>query len=93
MRISARIWSGVSIILVGYMLTVMVGAWLGHQSSVKLEAARIAALPATLKMVTTQKPVAPFAPQHRAGPNFSHAFATRLASGGIRFVFLSRSPR
>jgi methyl-accepting chemotaxis protein len=50
MRISARIWSGVSIILVGYMLTVMVGAWLGHQSSVKLDAARIAALPATLKM-------------------------------------------
>ena len=50
MRISARIWSGVSIILVGYLLTVMVGAWLGYQSSVKLDAARIAALPATLKM-------------------------------------------
>ena len=43
--------------------------------------------------VTAQKPVAPFAPQHRAGPSFPHAFATRLASGGIRFVFLSRSPR
>ncbi len=50
MRISARIWSGVSIMLVGYVLTVMVGAWLGQQSSVKLEEARVAALPATLKM-------------------------------------------
>ena len=43
--------------------------------------------------VTTQKSVAPYASQHRAGPKFPHAFATRLASGGIRFVFLSRSPR
>ena len=50
MRISARIWSGVSIIVVGYVLTVMVGAWLGHQSSVKLDEARVSALPATLKM-------------------------------------------
>ena len=50
MRISARIWSGVSIMLVGYVLTVMVGAWLGQQSSVKLEEARAAALPATLEM-------------------------------------------
>jgi methyl-accepting chemotaxis protein len=50
MRISARIWSGVSISLVGYVLTVMIGAWLGMQSSRKLEEARVAALPATLKM-------------------------------------------
>jgi methyl-accepting chemotaxis protein len=50
MRISARIWSGVSIMLVGYVLTVMMGAWLGQRSSAKLEEARISALPAALKM-------------------------------------------
>lgn len=50
MRIAARIWSGVSIMLIGYVLTVLVGAWLGHQSSVLLDEARETAVPATLKM-------------------------------------------
>jgi methyl-accepting chemotaxis protein len=50
MRIAARIWSGVSIILVGYVITVLVGAWLGHQSSLRLEEARAKAVPATLAM-------------------------------------------
>ncbi|HEX3133093.1 MAG TPA: methyl-accepting chemotaxis protein [Planctomycetota bacterium] len=50
MRISARIWSGVSIMLVGYVLTVLVEAWLGHQSSLQLDQARAVAMPATLRM-------------------------------------------
>jgi methyl-accepting chemotaxis protein len=50
MRISARIWSGVSIVFVGYALTVLVGAWLGRQSALLLDEARVSAVPATLKM-------------------------------------------
>lgn len=50
MRIAVRIWAGVSSLLVGYVLTVLVGAWLGHQSSALLDEARESAVPAALQM-------------------------------------------
>jgi methyl-accepting chemotaxis protein len=54
MRIAARIWSGVSIILIGYVLTVLVGAYLGNVSSKRLETVRIDAVPAALQMYEMQ---------------------------------------
>jgi methyl-accepting chemotaxis protein len=50
MKISGRIWSGISITLIGYVLTVMIGAYLGWVSSQQLDAARTAAIPATMTM-------------------------------------------
>jgi hypothetical protein len=54
MRIAARIWSGVSIILVGYVLTVLAGAYLGNESSKRLETVRADAVPAALQMYELQ---------------------------------------
>lgn len=54
MRIAARIWSGVSIILIGYVLTVLIGAYLGNDSSKRLETVRADAVPAALRMYEIQ---------------------------------------
>ena len=48
MRVALRIWSGIAVVLVAYILTVAVGAVYAHRARVQLTAAREQAFPATL---------------------------------------------
>jgi methyl-accepting chemotaxis protein len=50
MRIASRIWSGIAIILAGYVLTVVAGWMLAQRSAQRLEAARNEAVPDALQM-------------------------------------------
>jgi methyl-accepting chemotaxis protein len=50
MKVAGRIWSGIAVILVGYVLTVLVGAYLTRASAQRLEQVRSEAIPATFSM-------------------------------------------
>jgi methyl-accepting chemotaxis protein len=50
MRIVWRIWSGIAIILAGYVLTVVIGAYLSHVFTVRLDQVSNQVIPATLSM-------------------------------------------
>ncbi len=50
MKLAGRIWSGIAVLAVGYVLTVGIGMWLAERSAVRLDVARESAMPATLEM-------------------------------------------
>lgn len=53
MRIAYRIWSGIAVVLVAYVLTVAVGALYAHRARLQLTDAREQAFPATLALAGT----------------------------------------
>jgi len=48
MKVAARIWSGIAVILVAYVATVGLGAYFSRQTTSELTRARMEAFPATL---------------------------------------------
>jgi methyl-accepting chemotaxis protein len=49
-KLAGRIWCGIAVLAVGYVLTVGIGMWLAERSASRLDVARESAMPATLEM-------------------------------------------